>query len=46
MYIGISGPFGLFSNNWAKGTKYFGLHTTSVGKVLITELGYRSELGY
>ena len=41
--IQISGLIGLFSNKWAKGTKYCGWYRTSVGSVLITELGYRSE---
>ena len=41
--IQISGPIGLFSNKWANGTKYFGLHRTLVGNVLIVELGHRSE---
>ena len=31
------------SNTWDNGTQYFALHSTSVGKVLIEELGYRSE---
>ena len=38
--IQISGPIGLFSNEWASGTKYFGLYRTSVGNVLIVDLGY------
>ena len=44
--IKISGPVGLFGNEWAKGTKYFRLHVIEhqFGNVLIVELGYRSEL--
>ena len=34
---------GLFSSKWANGTKYCGLYRTSVGNVLIAELGNRSE---
>ena len=41
--IKISGSIVLFGNKWAKGTKYIGLYSTSVGNVLITELGHRSE---
>ena len=41
--VKISGPIGLFSNKWANGTKYCGLYRTSVGNVLIVELGNRAE---
>ena len=38
-----SGPIGLFSNKRANGTQYWGLYRTSVGNILIVELGNRSE---
>ena len=34
---------GFFSNKWANGTKYCALYRTSVGNVLIVELGNRTE---
>ena len=42
--IKIRGPIGLFSYKRAKEPKHFGLYRTTVGKVLISELGYRCEL--
>ena len=41
--IQISRPIGFVGNKWANGTKDCGLYWTSVGNVLIVELGNRSE---